>query len=174
MDVRTDNLRPVTDHALLARIEHFLYQDAALLDRRDYTSWWKILADDIRYRVTAKVVREASIGSLEFSLIDETAVELKQRVDQISTPRLTHAENPPSTTRRFVSNVVSRHGGPKNEFHVSSNLLVYRTTVDAVEGGLYSGGREDVLREVDSEFRLVSRLVHLDQAVMFGAVSILF
>jgi PAH dioxygenase small subunit len=133
-----------------------------------------MLSDDIHYRVTAKVLREASVGNLEFALIDETATEFKQRVEQISTPRLTHAENPRSTTRRFVSNVMAHHGSAPNEFHVSSNLLVYRTTVDAVEGGLYSGGREDVLREVGGEFRLVSRAVHLDQAVMFGAISILF
>ncbi|MEA2983698.1 MAG: hypothetical protein QOF09_5521, partial [Alphaproteobacteria bacterium] len=101
-------------------------------------------------------------------------VEFKQRVDQISTPRLTHAENPPTTTRRFVTNVMAQHSGATNEFDVSSNLLVYRTTIDAVEGSLYSGGREDIVREVDGEFRLTSRVVRLDQAVMFGAVSVLF
>jgi PAH dioxygenase small subunit len=174
MDARTETTRPVTDHALLTRIGRFLYEDAAMLDRREYASWWKTLSDDIRYRVTAKVVREASIGNVEFALIDETAQELKQRVDQVSTPRLTHAENPPSITRRFVTNVMAEHGSAPNEFHVFSNLLVYRTTVDVAEGSLYSGGREDVLREVDGEFRLVSRVVHLDQAVMFGAISILF
>jgi 3-phenylpropionate/cinnamic acid dioxygenase small subunit len=173
MDVRTDNAGPVED-VILSRIERFLYQEAALLDRRDYGAWWKVLADDIQYRVTAKVNRDASIGSLEFSLIDENAGELKQRVDQISTPRLTHAENPPSVTRRFVTNVMAQRGAAQNEFQVTANLLVYRTTVDLVEGSLYSGARQDVLREVDDTFRLVKRVVHLDQAIMFGAVSILF
>jgi 3-phenylpropionate/cinnamic acid dioxygenase small subunit len=174
MDARTEAPRAVTDHALLVRITNFLYQDAAMLDRGDYASWWKVLGDEIHYRVTAKVVREASVGNLEVALIDETAMELKQRVEQISTPRLTQAENPRSTTRRFVTNVMAHHGSTPDEFQVSSNLLVYRTTVDAVEGGLYSGGREDVVREVGGEFRLISRVVHLDQAVMFGAISILF
>lgn len=174
MDARTDDLRPVTDHELLARIARFLYQEAAMLDRQQYESWWGTLTDDISYRVTAQLVREASIGSLEFALIDETAVELKQRVDQISTPRLTHAENPPSTTRRFVANIMAQHGHAQGEFHVASNLLVYRSTIDAVEGSVYSGGREDILRDVGGELRLARRLVHLDHAVMFGAVSILF
>jgi 3-phenylpropionate/cinnamic acid dioxygenase small subunit len=174
MDATTEIPQPVIDHALLTRIERFLYQEAALLDQRDYASWWKILTEDIHYRVTAKVVREASMSNLEFSLMDETAVEFKQRVDQISTPRLTHAENPPSTTRRFVSNVMAHYGSASNEFQVTSNLLVYRTTADAVEGSLYSGARDDTLRDVDGRFRLVNRVVHLDQAVMFGAISILF
>ncbi len=174
MDARTDLVRPVTDHVLLGRIARFLHEDAAMLDRREYAAWWKTLAEDIRYRVTAKVVREASLGNLELALIDETAAELKQRVDQIATPRLTHAENPPSTTRRFVTNVMVHHGSAPDEFHVSSNLLLYRTTAADVQGSIYSAGREDVLREAHGEFRLVSRVVHLDQEVMFGAVSILF
>jgi 3-phenylpropionate/cinnamic acid dioxygenase small subunit len=173
MDARTDDAGPLVDDATLSRIQRFLYQEAALLDRRDYAAWWKILTDDIQYRVTAKVIREASIGSLEFSVIDETAGEFKQRVDQISTPRLTHAENPPSITRRYVTNVMAQHGA-RNEFRVSCNLLVYRTTFDVVEGGVYSGSREDLIREIDGELRLASRVVHLDQAVMFGSVSILF
>jgi 3-phenylpropionate/cinnamic acid dioxygenase small subunit len=174
MDARTDPVRPVTDHLLLDRITRFLYEDAAMLDARDYASWWKTLSDDIQYRVTAKVLRDASLGNLEMAVIDETPAQLKQRVEQISTPRLTHAENPPSTTRRFVTNVMARHGSAPGEFQVSSNLLVYRTTANAIEGNVYSGRREDILREAGDEFRLISRIVQLDQEVMFGAISILF
>ena len=50
------------------------------------------MADDIQYRVTAKVIRDAAIGSLEFSLIDETAGELKQRVDHYL---FDHPDDPP-------------------------------------------------------------------------------
>lgn len=174
MDARTDNTGPVLDDAILRRIERFLYEESALLDRRDYRTWWKTLTDDIEYRVTAKVIREASLGSLEYALIDERAAEFKQRVDQISTPRLTHAENPPTVTRRYVTNVTAQHGQAQNEFQVSCNLLVYRSTIEVAEGALYSAAREDVLREVDGEFRIARRLVRLDQALIFGAVSILF
>jgi 3-phenylpropionate/cinnamic acid dioxygenase small subunit len=159
---------------MLGRIERFLYEEAAFLDSRDYASWWKTLADDIVYKVLAKVNRDAAAGSLEFVVINETTFELKQRLDQISTPKLTHAENPPSIARRFLTNVMANQAVAHNEFEVTSNILVYRTTVDVPEGGIYSGHREDLIREVDGEFRLVRRVVHLDQAVMFGAVSILF
>ena len=174
MDASTDHVLPVTDHLLLDRITRFLYEDAAMLDARDYASWWKTLSDEIQYRVTAKVLRDASLGNLEMAVIDETPAQLKQRVEQISTPRLTHAENPPSTTRRFVTNVMARHGSSPGEFQVSSNLLVYLTTANAIEGSVYSGRREDILREAGDEFRLTSRIVQLDQEVMFGAISILF
>lgn len=174
MDARTDSTLPAISHQMHGRIERFLYEDAALLDRRDYAAWCKTLADDILYSVLAKVNRDASIGSLEFSLINERAAELKQRVDQISTPKLTHAENPPSITRRFVTNVMANQAGAQNEFDVTSSILVYRTTVDVPEGGVYSGQRKDLIREVGGGFRIARRVVHLDQAVMFGAVSILF
>lgn len=174
MDARTDSARPRVSYEMLGRIERFLYEDAALLDRRDYAAWWKTLADDVLYKVLAKVHRDATLGGLEFAVTNETASELKQRVNQISTAKLTHAENPPTMTRRFVTNVMASQAAVRNELEVTSNILVYRTTVDIPEGGVYSGQREDLIREVDGEFRLARRVVHLDQAVMFGAVSILF
>lgn len=112
MNTGMHNAGPVS-HEMLGRIERFLYEDAALLDRRDYAGWWKTLDDDIQYEVFAAVNRDASIGSLEFSLTSERAVELRQRVDQISTPRLTHAENPPSITRRLVANVMANQAALK-------------------------------------------------------------
>jgi 3-phenylpropionate/cinnamic acid dioxygenase small subunit len=174
MDAQTPAMRSLVDHDTLSLIERFLYQEAAMLDSRDYAAWSKILADDVRYQVFAKINRDASIGGLEFALINETPIELKQRIDQISTPKLTHAENPPSITRRSVTNVMASRGASQNEFEVTCNVLVYRTTVDLPEGGFYSAQREDLIREVGGEFRLARRVVHLDQTVMFGAISILF
>jgi PAH dioxygenase small subunit len=162
------------DANVLARIERFLFRDAALLDRRDYPSWWNTVADDIQYRVTAKVSREAAAGHLETSITDERAAQLKQRLDQISTPKFTQAENPPSITRRFVTNIMANSTRIPNEFEVSCNLLVYRTSVDLVQGGLYAGLREDTLRDTTGQLRLVKRVVHLDNTVLFGAISILF
>ena len=75
-----------------------------LLDRREYQQWLALLTDDVIYRVFARVTREAQATSLDYAIIDEDATSLKMRVDQISNPRLTRAENPPAFTRRFVSN----------------------------------------------------------------------
>jgi 3-phenylpropionate/trans-cinnamate dioxygenase beta subunit len=164
----------VTEDAILRRIERFLYLEAALLDERKYTEWIKLLSEDVRYTVNAQVTRDASMGALEFSLFDEGALELQQRIGQLSNPKLTHAENPPLITRRFVTNILvyedSRHA---NEFYVRSNILAYRSTIDIPEGAIYSGIRNDVLRDVGRTFVIAKRVVRLDQAVMFGAVSIL-
>jgi 3-phenylpropionate/cinnamic acid dioxygenase small subunit len=174
MDARTESARISVSREALGRIERFLFREASLLDRREYAAWQKILTDDIQYTILGKVNRDASVGSLEFSLMNENASQLKQRLDQISTPKLTHAENPPSITRRFITNVIADHGAAPSELEVTSNLLIYRTTIDAPEGAIYSAQREDLIREFDGEFQLARRVVHLDQAVMFGAISILF
>jgi len=156
-------------------VQRFVYREAALLDRRDYRAWLRLLTDDITYRVMAQTTRDAADAAREYAIIDEDAAGLRLRVEQIATPRLTHAENPPSLTRRFVSNLIVETAAGPDEFLIEANLLVYRSRVGVPEGGLYSGERRDVLRRVAGELRLAHRLVRLDQTVIYGGpVSILF
>lgn len=165
---------PVSDAAYL-RIQRLLYREAAFLDDREFRAWLGLLTDDIRYRVTAQVIRDTASAGVDYAIIDEDAVALRSRVDQISNPRLTRAENPPSLTRRFVSNVRASHGDRPSEFVVKSNLLVYRNRANVPEGGFYVGERSDILRRMGSELQVASRHVRLDQAVLYGGpVSILF
>src|SRR5689334_1056933 len=84
------------DNGLYVEIQRFLYREAALLDRREYSAWLALIAEDIHYRVTASVARDAGATPVEYAIVDENLTGLKSRVDQISTPRLTRAENPPS------------------------------------------------------------------------------
>jgi PAH dioxygenase small subunit len=156
-------------------VQRFIYREAALLDRRDYREWLGLLTDDISYKVVAQTTRDAADAGREYAIIDEDAGGLKLRVEQIATPRLTHAENPPSLTRRFVSNLMVSAGAETHEFVVETNLLVYRNRPGVPDGGLYAGERHDLLRRVDGELRLARRLVRLDQTVLYGGpVSTLF
>lgn len=97
------------DGALYIEIQRFLFREAALLDRREYGAWLALTSEDIRYCVAAAVSRDAAANAVEYSIIDENFVGLKSRIDQISNPRLTRAENPPSMTRRVVSNIEAYH-----------------------------------------------------------------
>jgi 3-phenylpropionate/cinnamic acid dioxygenase small subunit len=165
--------RPV-DAATYVEVQRFLFHEAGLLDRREYGAWLALLTADIRYRVTARVVRDAGAAPVAYAIIDETAVGLKSRIDQISDPRLTRAENPPSLTRRFVSNVAAYHGEGRDELAVTSYILAYRTRPSYPEGGLYVAERHDVLRKTGAALRLASRIVDLDQFMLFeGALSTL-
>ena len=162
------------DDGIYIEIQRFLFREAALLDRRDYGAWLALTTDDIRYCVTAAVPRDADAKAVEYSIVDEGAVGLRARIDQISNPRLTRAENPPSLTRRFVSNVEAYHGTTAGEFSAISYLLAYRTRPSSPEGGFYVSERHDVQRKTGPDWRLAGRFVRLDHIMLFdGALSTL-
>lgn len=155
-------------------VQRFLHHEAALLDRRAYHDWLALLTDDVVYRVTAQVARDAGAGALDYTIVDEARDSLKMRIDQIADPKLTQAENPPSITRRFVSNFQVEAAAPPDTFVVDTNLLVYRFRDTAPDGGFYVGERRDILRRVDGDLRLARRTVRLDQtALLDGSLSIL-
>jgi len=168
-----DDSAPAVSNDVYCDVQRFLNNEVILLDCREYQRWFALTTEDIRYLVMAKVVRDVQVGQLDFALIDEDAVNLRARVDQISNPKLTHAENPPTLTRRFVSLLEVRDSKTVGELTVRSNILVYRSRLGEEEG-LYSGERQDILRKVDDGFRLVRREVRLDHSLLRGPVSTLF
>jgi 3-phenylpropionate/cinnamic acid dioxygenase small subunit len=164
---------PVSDADYLA-LHRFLNHEAALLDQRRFDEWLGLLTPDISYRMTLQVARGASEPNSEYAIIEERIDGLKSRLAQIGTPRLTHAENPSSLTRRFVSNLEAWYGGSPGELVAHTNLLVHRTTTTLPEGGFYIGERRDLIRR-DGELRLARREVRLDHTVVFGGpISTLF
>jgi 3-phenylpropionate/cinnamic acid dioxygenase small subunit len=153
-------------------IQRFLFREAALLDNRQYADWLGLLDKDIYYRVTARLARDAGTNEVDYSIVEENMVGLQSRIDQISNPRLTRAENPPSLTRRFVSNVEAYPGGAPGEFAATSYILAYRNRRNVPEGGFYVAERQDVLRQNGTDWRLARRLVRLDQLTLLdGALS---
>src|SRR5215203_6199281 len=97
------------DNDLFVEIQRFLFREASLLDRRDYGTWLSLATEDVHYRVTAAVARDAGATPVQYAIVDENLTGLKSRIDQISNPRLTRAENPPSLTRRMVTNIDAYH-----------------------------------------------------------------
>jgi 3-phenylpropionate/cinnamic acid dioxygenase small subunit len=159
---------------LFVEIQRFLFREAALLDRREYGAWLALATEDVRYRVTAAVARDAAAAPVNYAIVDENLTGLKSRIDQISNPRLTRAENPPSLTRRVVSNIEAYHGGRQGEFSVTSYLLAYRSRPSAPEGIFYVAVRNDTLRKSQGDWRIARRDVHLDQIMLFdGSLSTL-
>ena len=175
MPMTDDWTKDAVSHERFIEIQRFLNLEAALLDRREFRPWLALFTEDLSYRVTAQITRDGAAGNIEYAIIDEDAAGLRARVEQISNPRLTRAENPPSLTRRFVSNLRAAHGESPDEFLVEANLLVYRSKAALPEGAFYVGERLDRLRQLGTELRLARRHVRLDHATLYGgAVSILF
>jgi 3-phenylpropionate/cinnamic acid dioxygenase small subunit len=181
-DTKRSKVAPPASHAVVDRqvsadthyaIEQFLFREAALLDGRQFDEWLRLLSEDVHYRIAARVIRDASAESVHYDVLDDDAAALKRRVDQIGNPRLTHAENPPTFTRRFVSNVraTERSAG---SYDVASYVLLYRHRLETPEGGIYACERQDVLHQHHDGFRLAQRYVRVDQAAFAGSLSVLF
>lgn len=163
----------VSDAEYLA-IQRFLYHEAALLDRREFMPWLDLLADDIGYRVSVQIAQQTEDGPRHTAIIDEDADNLTLRVRQLADPRLTRAENPPSLTRRFISNLEATHAAPPDSYAVVTNVLVHRARARAQETGQYIGARHDVLRHVRGALLLARRDVYLDHTLLHdGSMSTL-
>ncbi|MNY36216.1 Biphenyl dioxygenase subunit beta [compost metagenome] len=76
------------------------------------------------------------------------------------------AEDPPSRTRRLVTNVFVEETEKANEFVVTSYLLLTRNRFKDHHVDIVSGERRDVLRLGEDGFKLARREVIIDQAVL--------
>jgi 3-phenylpropionate/cinnamic acid dioxygenase small subunit len=118
---------------------------------------------DFLFEEAAQVSRMADALATDYALLDEGADLLRQRIQQLASPRLTYAENPPTLTRHIVSNIRIRRGNVANEYAVDACVLVYRNKASAASADIFAGERHDTLRRVGVDLRLAARLVRLDR-----------
>jgi 3-phenylpropionate/cinnamic acid dioxygenase small subunit len=157
----------VTDREYRQLVE-FLYHEAQLLDARRLAAWLELLTDDVHYRVVTPTVRmlEEQQPGQEVVFMEEDKGSLRTRVLQLTTAAYTVAENPPSLTRRFVTNIVAVRGDDDGQFEVHSNVLLYRSRGTQLPPYLFSAQRQDGVRLVGGHLRLARRLVVLDDTVL--------
>jgi 3-phenylpropionate/cinnamic acid dioxygenase small subunit len=157
---------PIAD----ARFEiarRFLLQEATYLDNLRLHEWVQMLHADIRYRIPVRVTKWRSDGPgfMNSMHMDETHDSLVGRVARLDTS-FAWGEDPPSRTRRFVSNIqVEQQLEDPARLSVSSYLLVTRSRWDHPAYQLISAERRDILvKSEDQDYRLISRYVLLDQS----------
>lgn len=156
------------DDATYRRILTFLYDEAELLDRHDYTAWLKTVTPDIRYRMPGRGFHDGAAPVADFvnGYFDDDYATLAVRVDLWSRPSTTTAESPPTITRHFVTNIRVFPGGQGGSYRVTSHVLVFRVRATQSQPYFFSGRREDVLREEDGRLRLAARDILMDEAVL--------
>jgi 3-phenylpropionate/cinnamic acid dioxygenase small subunit len=150
------------------RCVDFLVDEAAALDQNRFDDWLAMLHPEIDYRVPIRVTRERAAGpgfSGEGYHLLENHDSLTTRVDRLATD-YAWAEDPPSRTRRLLSNFRVYAIEGSHDLRVRANLLVHRERLDDPHPQLLSADREDDLREQDGELRLVRRLVLLDHTML--------
>ncbi|MEU8802418.1 aromatic-ring-hydroxylating dioxygenase subunit beta [Spirillospora sp. NPDC048819] len=156
------------------RAAEFLFREAALLDHGDLDGWVGLLTDDIEYKVPVRSTRygrpedEFSRTSFHFN---EDLFSLSKRAERLKSA-FAWAEDPPTRTRHFISNVyvVDRDGD--EQIRVRSNLMLVRTRFDDARSEVLTGERTDILRGGEESLRLARRTVHLDQTTLpAGSIS---
>jgi 3-phenylpropionate/cinnamic acid dioxygenase small subunit len=149
----------------------WLNHEAELLDEGRFDEWLNLLGDDLVYEAPVRLTKELGEGGENaykafvdqyYFLEDRTTLEL--RVKRLKTD-FAWAEDPPSRTRRFVSNV-RVNGRVQDEAEVRSYLLLYRNRGDDTGNDLISAERQDVLYRGPVGWKLSSRLILIDQATL--------
>lgn len=149
-------------------IEQMLIHEARLLDDRRFDDWLQLLTDDMTYRMPLRITAELRSGS---DIVEDTSYFEEDR--QTLTVRLSRfrtnsawAEDPPSRTRHFVTNVQVAPGRGAGELDVTSYLMFTRCRGSSPDVDILTGLRRDVWRADSDGWLLAERRVYLDQSVL--------
>lgn len=166
-------------------IEEFLYDEAHLLDERDFKTWIDTLAEDLRYFMPMEfnvkfgehASREFTTRDAQMSWFNEGKWTLNKRVEQILTG-VHWAEEPLSRVCRMVSNVqlsaIQNNPAGELEVDVNSRFLIYQNRCE-YEQYFFVGDRFDRIRRTADGWRLAQREIRLHQNVLLAKnLSIFF
>lgn len=152
------------------QILQFLYVEARLLDETRLKEWGDTLAQDLIYtaplRETRPVSQQAASVVRTMQHYHDDWRSVMGRIVRLTGTKSAWAEDPPSRTRRLVTNVLVEATDKPGEYSVRSYLLVTRSRFNFDEFDLISAERRDVLRVDGESFKLARREILLDQAVL--------
>lgn len=165
-----------------ASVQEFYFQEAELLDDNQFASWLDLLDPGLRYQVPVRETRLRSVADSSdvenSTYFTDSYASIVTRVRRLTESSAAWAEDPPSRSRRIVSNlrVRTRHSNlAAAEFFGRSNLLIIRNRGDDTDFELLSAERRDLLTESDrGSLLLKSRCAILDQRVIGNANLALF
>lgn len=170
---------PAPSSELQYEIEQFLYQEAMLLDERRFEEWLGLLHADVHYtlvlrenQIARDARRQKMAATSPLPLMEESLANLKSRVARLQ-DGTAWIEEPPSRTRRLITNVRVGKDSPES-LAVASNFLVYSSRRERDEL-TFVGSRKDVLvRGPGSEgWVFIRRDIRLDQSTLLApAISI--
>ena len=152
------------------RISRFLFEEAALLDDRQYYAWLELFSPDMEYRIPSRIHRQQiglkddwavakELGQEdELPLTQHNRASLKASIDRIASGRSV-SDNPPWFTERVITNIVADHGLRDDEWLVRSKFVVQRYRMDREH--FIFGNRQDVITAEDGIFEIRKRTVIL-------------
>jgi p-cumate 2,3-dioxygenase beta subunit len=138
-------------------VEDFLYEEAALLDEWRLDEWLELLTEDATYEVPSTDTPDGDPQNTLFLIADDKT-RIRSRVAQLL-GKSAWAENPPSRTRRMISNVRIRQVEGE-AIHVMANFVVYRLRFEQMD--TYVGRYEYTLVPCDGRLKIRGRKAILD------------
>lgn len=148
-------------------VHQFLVCEAELLDSRKYQEWLELFTEDIVYRMPVRATRAHTLeGSVLDGMdhFDEDMYSLRKRVQRFETEHA-WAEDPPSRTRHFVTNV-RVYPDEGDGLLVKSYVLLFRSRGDTRDADFLSAERTDALRRSNNGFKIASREIMVDESVL--------
>ncbi|WP_458413425.1 aromatic-ring-hydroxylating dioxygenase subunit beta [Schinkia sp. CFF1] len=138
-------------------IESFLYKEADLLDSWRLDEWLTLVREDAMYSVPTTDAQDGDPQKSLFLIADDYS-RLKARVKRLSS-KFSHAENPRSRTRRFITNVQILND-ENGEVEVTANFIVYRMRYGFTDA--YIGKYHYTLVNENNELKIKKRKAVLD------------
>jgi len=135
-------------------VEQFVYREARLADEHQYDAWEALWTDDAVYWVPAG---GAADPARHMSIIYDNRSRIALRVQQLKTGKR-HAQSPPSSVRRIVSNV-ELLGSEGDDVLVGANFLAVESRPRGTV--TWAGRSEYRLRRHAGELRMARKTVTL-------------
>lgn len=160
---------------LYREMRRFLIDAARKVDNKNFDEWLEMMTEDIHYRIPTRVTT-AEGGKADFDNdtmdhIDDNRFRLEKRVERLQTEHA-WAEQPPSRTRHFLSNIyIDQYDPEESRVTVISNLFLHMTRGGFTVGHedqkiVLTGEQYDEVVSVDGEWKLDKRTVYLDHEVI--------
>lgn len=167
---RTAGKRIAIGSAMYSEVLEFLYDEASLLDLQKFDDWAAILDKDLSYTAPLRITRQGPDRAntivrttLHF---DDDYGSIMARLQRLDT-KSAWAEDPPSRTRRFVTNVRVWESVKSGEYEVESYLLLSRSRYEQSTLQMLSCVRHDLVRRSGpGAFKLARREIIIDQSVL--------
>lgn len=150
------------------RILETLYDEAAALDERRFDDWLGMLEQDLLYTAPIRLTRNGPNKDRDVMRtmmhFDDNYSSILMRTGRLA--KSAWAEDPPSRTRRFVTNTRVAECDAAGEYEVSSYLYVERSRFDVPHNETLSAERRDIWRLVGGAYKLARREIIVDQATL--------
>ena len=150
------------------RLLETLYDEAAALDERRFDDWVAMLDKDLVYTAPIRLTRTGPNRDRDVMRtmmhFDDTYESLLMRTGRLS--KSAWAEDPPSRTRRYVTNVRVGETENADEYEVVSYLYLARSRGESPDYEKTTGERRDVWRFANGKYKLARREIILDQSTL--------